>query len=314
MRVRSLCEIALLGLMWGPSFLFIKLGIEDLAPLTLVATRVTVGALLLYLMLRLRNTKLPRDPKVWGHLAVTGFFACSFPYLLFALGELSVSSVTAGIINGSTPIFTAVLAHFCLPSERLNLSRTLGVLIGVFGFFLLLLPGLLRTGLQGDSMGMVAIAIASVSYAIAFVYTRRFVANLPPLVGPTAMLISASVYTVPTALFAEHLWIRSEMTWRAGLAVGGLGLFGTALAYAIYYRVIARSGPVSLSMALYVMTFFSVLLGRIVLGEKLAWTAYLAGGLILIGMVVVNNIVRLPQLTLRRERSALEEREFDSKK
>jgi drug/metabolite transporter (DMT)-like permease len=294
MRIRNLAEIALLGLMWGPSFLFIKLGVEDLAPLTLVASRVLLGSLILYLILRLRKTALPRDVKTWWHLGVTGFFACSFPYMLFAFGELTVSSVTAGIINGSTPIFTALLAHFCLPAERLNLSRVVGVLVGLLGFTILLLPSLLECGLKGDSLGMLAILVASISYAIAFVYTRKFVADLPPLVGPTAMLITSAVYMVPVAVVAEPLWVASEPTWTSVLSVCGLGLMGTAIAYAIYYRVIAQSGPVSLSMSLYIMTFFSVLLGRIILGEKLAWTAYLAGALILLGMVIVNNILRLP--------------------
>lgn len=296
MRFRNLAEIMLLGMMWGPSFLFIKLGVTDLAPLTLVAGRVTLGALLLYIILKFRKTPLPRDPWVWMHVGITGFFACSFPYILFAFAELTVSSVTAGIINGSTPIFTAIIAHFWLPTERLSWSRTFGVLVGVLGFGILLVPSFLQMGFHGDTLGILAIGVASISYAIAFVYTRKYVANLPPLVGPTAMLITSSLYMVPVAVCAEPTWMSSNFTWPAVLSVGGLALFGTAFAYAIYYRVIARSGPVSLSMALYVMTFFSAVLGWVILDEKLAWTAYVAGGLILLGMIVVNDILRIPRL------------------
>ena len=306
MKFRNLLDIILLGAMWGPSFLFIKLGVGELAPVTLVALRVFFGSILLLALLAMRGGSLPRSRETWIRLYVMGLFAISLPFILFAFAGGRVSSALSGIINGTTPLFTAIFAHYFIASERLTLSKIVGVFFGLVGFLILLLPLVIGGGAYGDLVGVLADAIASIFYAIGIVYGRRYLSDLPPLVGPTGMLLACSSYLVPLALLLERFYPSATFSFQGLGSATALAVLGTAIAYTLYYRILRTSGAVALSLSLYLMTVFAAILGRFVLGEKLGWTVYLAGGFILLGMMIVGETIKLSFLFKAKVDSSIE--------
>jgi drug/metabolite transporter (DMT)-like permease len=294
MRIRKLLEIVLLGSLVGPSFVFIKLGVAEMSPFTLVAGRISLAAIVLFTLLKLRRGRLPPWGAIWGHLAVSGFFSAGLPFLLFAFGELHVTSALAGVINGFTPIVTAILAHFLISDERLDLSRTLGVGIGVGGFALLLFPELLKSSINGDPSGVMLIGLAACSYAIAMVYNRKFLRHLPSLVAPTGGLLIASCYLIPLALIFAPFSQTAPLTYKGVIAVLELSLIGTSCFFALYYRILRTSGATFVAMSNYLLPFFGTLLGVFFLHERISWTSYLAAGFIVLGMMFVNGTLKLP--------------------
>ena len=294
MRIRNLLEICLLGTLFGPSFFFIKLGVAELSPFTLVAARVALATAFLWALLKIRGQRFPRSLKTWWHISVAGFFSAGLPFSLFAVGELRVSSALAGVINGFTPIATALMAHFMFSDERLTLSRTTGVLLGMGGFSLLLFPQIAASGLQGDATGILLLGIAAISYAIAMVYSRKTIRDLPPLVAPTGGLFVACFYLIPLAFFTNSVFETAPLTYKGLVAIAELGIVGTALAFILYYRILRTSGATTLAMSNYLLPLFSTLLGVLILRESMHWTAYLAGVLIILGMMFVNGTLKIP--------------------
>ncbi len=301
MKWRSLIEIILLGCAWGPSFLFIKLAVQEMSPFALAASRVGMAALLMVILLKIRGRKVPRLGKIWFHFFVLGFFSASLPFLLFSFAEMRVSSALAGMINGCTPIVTAVLAHFVISDERLNLSRAFGVGLGLAGFCVILVPHLMDGMIDGDDWSIIALGIASISYGVGMVYGRKYLQGLPRMVGPTCHLMVSSIYLIPLALIFEPMFTpENPLTWTGVLAVSGLALFGTAIAFYLFFRILEHSGAAYLSMSTYLLPLFATILGWVFLDEKLKWTTYLAGALILLGMMVVNGTIRVPFLNRQK--------------
>lgn len=291
---RNLLDVFLLGLCFAPSFLFFKVAAGDVNPLTVVAVRLGLGGFLLYLYCRFKGLKLPTQPKVWGQLAIMGFLSCSLPFTLFAITELKLSSAMAGVISGGTPIFTALAGHFLLSEERLTLGRLMGVGLGLMGFCLLILPNVLADSEEVYVPFMLLLLIAPISYAASAIYTRKVGLKLSPIVSAAGMLLISTAYLIPLALVLEVATGLSTLTLTNVGAMMGLGVIGSAFAYVLLFRIIEHSGAVTLSMAAYVMTGMATVLGFVVLGEALHWTAYLALGLIVLGVMVVNGTVRWP--------------------
>ena len=214
---------------------------------------------------------------------------------------MRVTSALAGVINGITPIVGALLAHIWLSDERLSRSRTVGILLGLIGFAIVLGPHL--TNLTGSTWGILAIGIASVSYGVGMVYGRKYLRGLPPLVGPTCQLLVSSAYLIPLAIIMEPFSSHGPLTWSGIGSVIGLGVLGTACAFYLFFRVMEHSGATYLAMSTYLLPIFSTALGAIFLDEHLSWTAYAALGFILTGMMIVNGTIRLPFLQTQQDLS-----------
>ncbi len=294
MKLKHFLEIVLLGCLWSPSFLFIKLAVNEIPPFTMVTIRVCLALLFLIPLLKITGRQLPRGSKTWGHFFVLGFFSLALPFFLFAIAEQNIASSLAGIINGSTPIFTALLAHRLIVGDKLTLSRTLGVLLGFTGLLVLLAPTLLDGTAEGDTWGMCAAVTAALSYAIGHIYAKRFLGNFPPLVAPTCQMIGAFVILLPFALLIDSPQNLPMPSGKAIGALAGLSFLGTFCAFILYFRVLKHSGPTNLSMAAYLFPLLSTILGVIFLNEVLGMHTYIAGGFILLGMMTVNGIIKLP--------------------
>lgn len=297
MALNNFLWLVLLAALWGPSFLFIKVAVAEIPPLTLVAGRVGIAAALLLAMLRLQGGSLPKSRRLWMHFAVVGLFSNALPFALFSWGELYIDSALAAILNGTTPLFTMVLAHFFIADDRLSPVKVAGALLGFGGLALLIAPSLMG-GVQATTLGLLAVTAAAASYGIAIVYTRQNLRGLPPLVGPVAQLTMASIYIVPLALIIEQPYRLPMPSWAAAGSLLTLAVFGTAVAFIVYYRLMERTSATYVSMVTYVVPVFGLALGIIVLAERPAWNAYAGCALILAGVMIVNGVFKMARQKL----------------
>ncbi len=286
-RTRNFLLLMLLAALWSPSFLFIKVAVAEIPPVTVALGRVIVGALILWIILRLQGRHLPPPGPVWRHLLVLGLVQNAGPFVLFAWGEQFISSALASIVNGMTPIFTIILAHFFLASDRLTRAKVVGVGLGFGGLLLIIAPSL-TAGIEATTFGLLAIVLATLLYGIAGVYSARYTRGLPPLVAPAGQLLMATLWLLPLSLVTERPWALAAPSWEAWASLLALGALGTGIAFAVYYRLLQTAEPSFISMVTYVIPIFGVLLGILVLGEQLTWNAMTGFGLILAGVVVVN--------------------------
>lgn len=292
MKWKNFLLLLVLAALWGPSFLFIKVAVAEIPPLTIVLGRVGVGGILLYLILRMQGRNLPPPGRVWLHFTFAAIVQNAIPFLLFGWGEQYIDSALAAILNGTTPLFTLLLAHLFITDDRLTPTKSLGTLIGFSGLALLIAPSLLG-GIKATTWGLMAVAAASLCYGIAIVYGRRNLRGLPPLVAPTAQLLLAAVFMMPLSLIFERPFSLPAPSWPALASLLALGVFGTGLAFVVYYRIMEQTSATYVSMVTYLVPVFGVILGVIVLNEQLGWNAYLGCALILLGVMIVNGVFRL---------------------
>lgn len=289
MTLSSLGELLLLGAIWGASFLFIKIGVSDLRPLTFATLRVLVGSGVLLLVILLRRLALPQGRRLWGRLVVMGAVGIVIPFGAIAWGTQYIASGLSAILNATMPLFTFGLAVL-LGDEPLTLRRALGLIVGFGGILVLTWPKL-QAGGRSEVWGQVAVIIASLSYAAAIVYAKRHLAQEPPLLTSFGQVSMGCLILMPLA-FAELPW-RQTFTPRAIGAVLAIGIVGTAMAYILYYRLLREVGPTATSLVTYIVPLFGIFWGRIILKEVLSWHAFAALALILASLILVNG---LPQL------------------
>lgn len=279
----AFAALFLLGAIWGASYLFIKIGVSHIPPLTFVALRLVLAASFSYLLLRLRGLRLGR---AWPTYMAMGVFNGAIPYTLIAWGELHIPSGLAAILTAAAPIFTVLLAHALVAAERLTATRLVGVLVGFAGVGILIGPDALA-GLQSSVLGQLAVVGAALSYAVAFVLARRGLQGHSPFASTVGQLVAGSLITVPLALLIEDP-ARAELALPAVASLLVLALVGTSLAYLLYYWLVARVGAGRTSMVTYIIPFMGVAWGAAVLDERLGWSALAALGLILLGVMTVN--------------------------
>lgn len=281
--------LVLLALLWGPSFMVIKIGLHDIPPLSLAAGRIVIAAVFLYVLMRAGGERFPREKGFWRKFLIMGFFANSFPFALLMYGETQTSSALASIFNGFTPVATALIANFVIDDEKLT-GRTLwGVLTGFGGIFLLFLPAFTDVASESTSLpGLIAFTLIAVSYAISMVYARRALRGYPRFVGPAAQMVAASILLAPVALVAE--WKALQVPGPSSLAaLLWLGIIATGVAYLVYYRLLEISGATFISLVTFLLPPIGVLLGVLVLEESVEWNALVGCGLILLGVGFVQN-------------------------
>lgn len=261
--------LLILSVLWGGSFFFVAVAVKGLPPVTIVALRVVIAAAALLVVLRLRGLSLPLRAEVWGAFLVMGLLNNAVPQTLIVWGQTHIASGLASILNATTPLFTVLVAHWATDDDRLGPGRIAGVVVGFAGVVVMIGPQALH-GLGADVLAQVAILGATLSYAFAAVYGRRFKRlGVPPLATATGMLLGAAVWLVPTAAVVETPWTLPLPSAAVIAAVAGLALASTALAYVFYFRVLASAGASNLSLVTFLIPVSAILLGAVVLGETL---------------------------------------------
>ena len=288
MTGRSWALLVLLSLLWGGSFFFVELALRDLPPLTVVFGRVALAALTLHLYVLLTGKRMPTDPKLWCAFFVMGLLNNLLPFTLIVWGQVYIEGGLASILNATTPIFTVVLAHFLTSDERMTANKVAGVCLGLVGVAVLIGPEALG-GVGGNVLAQLAVIAAAVSYAFAGIYGRRF-KGVPTTFTATGMLTGSAVMMLPLALGLEPPWHLRPDTVTV-LAVLGLALLSTVAAYLIYFYILSVAGATNVLLVTLLIPVSAVLLGALVLGERLHWTAFVGMALILIGLLAVDGRV-----------------------
>ncbi len=274
-----------LGFMWGSSYLFIKIGVDEgLRPLTLVMLRLLIGAATLLAVVAVARVPLPREPRVIGHLVVMAILNIVTPFWLITYGEQTVDSSLAAILNATVPLFTIVLAALFLHDEPVTVNRLVGLAVGFVGVVLLTGGG--SNGAGGFGVGELALILSAISYGAGNVYARRNVRNLPPMAVAVCQVGFALIITAGLAFVLERP-LETDLTPRALLAVVWLGLLGSGMAYLLFFRMLARWGSTRSSLVAYLLPIWGIVLGVLVLDERvdlrvLAGTALIIGGVALV--------------------------------
>ena len=271
-----------LTLIWGASFLFIKVGVEALAPMQVAFGRMAFGATVLLLWSAARRERLPRELAVWGHLAVAAALANSIPFTLFAYAEQHVSTALASIGNATVPLFTLLFALLFLPSEYPTWRRTLGLFVG-FGGVVVVLGAWRGLTLGAELSGMLLILVATACYGMSGVYMRRFLSTTSySSLALSAGQIAVGALELGVVLpFATHL--PHHLPLRVFGAIFALGAFGTGLAYVLMYALIREAGATVASTVTYFIPVVSIVIGVVGLGEHLSWNAPLGALIIIVG-------------------------------
>jgi drug/metabolite transporter (DMT)-like permease len=286
---RTLTDWALLSAlvaMWGSSFMFNKLGLATVGPLTLVAGRLAIGTLVLLAVVYARGMRLPPLGPVWAAYAVLGFVGNALPFFLITWGQQVVDSALAGILMAAMPLATLVLAHFVVAGERMTRHRVAGFAVGFAGIVALMEPAAIA-GVGGAAvqvLSQLAVLGGALCYAANSVLARLLV-KTDFLVAAAGTLLVASIVVVPLSIAIETPWTRSP-SLSSVAAIAWLGLGPTALATLLYFRLISSAGPTFMSLVNYLSPPVAVFLGVTLLREHPGVNAYAGLGLILGGIAL----------------------------
>ncbi|HUT50997.1 MAG TPA: EamA family transporter [Alphaproteobacteria bacterium] len=287
-RAADYLTLLLLALIWGSSFLFIEFGLRSLTPITLTASRITLGALVLVAAARIMGHKFPRDARHWRHFFLLGLFGHVLPFSLISTGQVHIDSGLAAVLIATVPLLTLPLAH-AFTDDKINARKLIGVLLGFAGIVLLVGPDALG-GLSGHFWGQLMIVGAALCFSIAMVVARR-IRDVPSLVATGASAVCSTVMIVTLAFIFETP-LALEPALVSILGILPLGILSTGLAMLLYFRLNATAGPNFVAGNNYIAPAIGVTWGVLLLGEPFTWRAVAAFAVILAGIVIAT--VRLP--------------------
>lgn len=280
--------LIVLSLAWGGSFFFVEVVIDDLPPLTIVFVRVALGALALWLYALITGLSIPRIPGVWVAFFVMGAINNVIPFTCIVWGQTHIASGLAAILNATTPLFTVVVAGILLADEKITGVKLTGVITGFVGVILMIGPGSLQ-GLSDNLLAQLAILGAAISYAFASVYGRRFKRlGIDPVVTAAGQVSASTLLMLPLVLLLEPAASWSLPPAQGVAALIALGLLSTALAYILYFRILASAGATNLMLVTFLVPVSAILLGSLVLGETLQGIHFVGMTLIGGGLVFID--------------------------
>lgn len=280
--------LVLLSIIWGGSFFFTKVALADLTPFTLVALRLCTGCIFLLLILRLMGLNLPKDIKIWRAFAVMGFLNNMLPFSLIVWGQTHIESGLASILNATVPLFTILVAFIIGSDERPGLIKIIGVFFGFCGIIVMIGPDVLM-GQNKDSLAQIACLSAALSYAFAGFYGKRFkAAGLKPMVTATGQVLVSALVMLFIALIIDNPIENLHLTKNSIFAVLCLGILSTALAYTLYFQLLARMGASNLMLVTFLIPVSAILLGVFILHERLSPSEIAGMTLIGFGLMLID--------------------------
>jgi drug/metabolite transporter (DMT)-like permease len=275
-----------LGFMWGSSYLFIKLAVDDFGTFTLVALRLLVGAILLWAVVRATRQKLPRERRIYGHLFVMGLVNIVIPFVLITWAEQTVDSSLAAILTAPVPLFAIVIAPLFLHDEPIRVNGVVGLVVGFIGVVILTSRDL--TVGDADLTGEIALLGAALSYAVGAVYARRHMRGVTPLIPAVFQVTFALLVSGAVAIVAEQPW-NARPDAEAVFSILWLGIFGSGLAYLIVFRLFAAWGATRTTMVAYEIPVWGIILGFLVLAEPVDIRLLIGTALVVGGVALVNS-------------------------
>lgn len=273
-----------LGLLWGSSFLWIKIAVDEIGPASLVAYRMSLGALAMLAFLPFIRQSFPRRWSELRHLAVMGLINAGLPIFLISWGELYVDSGTAAVFNSLTPLFSLVIAGLVLRTERVTWFRVLGLALGLAGAVVLASREFALRGDPAVLVGALAVALAAASYALGASYARYRIRHTHRYVVAAGTLVFASLYTWPLALVTTGFELPRQLDTL--VAVGWLGILGSFVAYLLFFFLIERLGATLATMVTYLFPVVGVVLGVTLLREALEWRLVVGTALVVAAITI----------------------------
>lgn len=289
----ELLLLAALATLWGASYTFIKIGVATIPPVTFIAARTLIAALLLLLVLRLRGLSLPRDRASWRLFATQAVLNSVLPFTLIAWAELTVDAGLAAILNSTTPIFTFLFTIAITRHEPATLRKFFGVIAGMAGICLIIGVEALG-GLGRELVSQLAIILATILYAGAAIFGRNF-RHMDPMMPAAGSMLAGALILIPLSLVIDRPWTLAPSS-QSLMALLALAVFSTALAFCIFFRLIHTLGSVGTTAQAYLRVPIGVAIGAVFLSEALGDTAW-------IGLVCV--VIGVAAMTLPGRKSAL---------
>jgi drug/metabolite transporter (DMT)-like permease len=289
--------LLILSLVWGSSFFLMAVALQGFPPLTIVLVRVVLAAMVLVAACRLLGLALPHTRQGWIACAGMGLLNNAIPFTLIVMGQQHIPSGLAAVVNAATPVFMVLTAHLLTTDEKLTPNRLAGTLAGLLGVAILAGPALLDAGQGQEALGIALCLGACLSYGLCGVWSRRLKrVDLPPLGAAAGQCLCSALMMAPLALAIDQPWALPTPPLAAVLALVVLGIFATALAYALFFGILARAGATNTSLVTLLVPVTALLLGAFVLEEALA-PRHLAGmAVIALGLLLIDGrvLARLP--------------------
>jgi len=290
-RATEIGLLLVLATLWGGSYTFIKIGVETIPPLTLIAARTLIAGTILLAVIRFRGLRLPADFATWRRFVIQACLNSVVPFTLIAWAERSVDAGLASILNGTTPVFVFLIGLAMTPRKRPDGRKAFGVLAGVAGISLIVGVQAL-SGLGSAVVPQLAIVLATVAYACAALFGRNF-GGMDPLLPAAGSMLAGAAILLPVALVVDQPWTLTP-SHESLLALLALAIVSTALAFAIYFRLIHTLGPVGTTAVSYLRVPIGVAIGILFLGESLSPTAWAGLGLVVVGVAAMTLPERKP--------------------
>ena len=277
-----------LSVLWGGSFFFVGVAVKELPLFTIVTLRVGLAALALAALIRIMGLSMPKDGRIWMAFFGMGLLNNVIPFCLIVWGQTQIASGLASILNATTPLFTVLVAHVLTADEKMTGNRLVGVAIGFAGVAIMIGPSAL-SGLGASVWPQLAVLGAAISYAFASVFGRRFkTMGVAPLMTATGQVTASAVMLAPVALLVDHPWtlpVPSASTWGA---LAGIALLSTALAYVLFFRILSTAGATNLTLVTFLVPVSAIVLGSLVLGERLESKHFVGMVMIAMGLVAID--------------------------
>ena len=288
MKLSDINSLVGLSILWGGSFFFIEVLVKHLPPFTIVTARVGLAALALWGVVFALKIPIPKTREHWTALLIVGLINNALPFCLIVWGQTQISSGLASIFNATTPFFTVLVAGALLADERITTPKLIGVLVGFLGTIVLIGPEALQ-GMTGSMLGQLAVMGAAISYAFAGAFSRRFKRwGLSPLIVATGQVTMATLMLFPLMMIIDKPDFSSGLPLEAIGAILGLAIFGTVIAYILYFRLIASAGATNAALVTFLIPISAILLGVTILGESFTRLQAIGMGLIGLGLLIMD--------------------------
>ena len=274
-----------LGMIWGSSFLWIKIAVQEIGPNTLVAYRVLFGLLFGIVVVLFQRAKWPSTLKEWLPLLVLGLTNIAIPFFLISWGEQAIDSGVASILDATVPLFTILVAHFLLHDDKMTVPKVLGLLMGFAGVVVLMSKDIGAS--SGSLLGQAAVIIASVFYAASSIIARKYTEDTPAIFRSVGPLVSATA-VMWLATFVVESPVKVPTLPLIWVALLWLGILGSGFAFILLYYLIHEIGPTRATMVTYLFPLSGVTLGVLFLHEQLTWQVATGAVLIILSLVVAN--------------------------
>lgn len=279
--------LVLLSILWGGSFFFVGVAVNELPPLTIVTLRVGIAALTLWAIAIMIGLRPPKSLKVWTSFLGMGLLNNVFPFVLIVWGQTQIASGLASILNAATPIFAVIVAGVLLPDEQPTPLKWLGVILGFVGVAVMI--GVPTLGGENNLLAQLAIVAATISYAFAGVYGRRFKSlGISPIITAAGQVTASTLVLLPMALLVDGPLAVTAISASTWTSIAALAVASTACAYVLYFRILELAGATNVLLVTLLVPVSAIVLGALFLNESLQLIHLLGMALIAFGLSAID--------------------------